>query len=377
MTSASEPQGNLATTNTTTTTTAAAASADHASRRQPSASASSAAELASAKLSLEKSIRRFPDFPIPGINFLDIMPWFLDPEVHATLLNALELQLLHFGGDDAAIKPDVIVGLDARGFLFGPSLALKLGASFVPVRKKGKLPGPCVTAEYMKEYGADYFQMQEGTIAKGQKVLIVDDIIATGTHALRARRGAPRITIDILADFHFLYRWFCRGRWRLGQATWWHSGWFPFHCRNPLPQRPRQARQSPRRYPARRERIISPSHSPMTRNPNTLWECGLGGPRSRDCLTAGPVRNLRPSNVRISLQITNGFNSTPGHGQHDAIYKVPAATQHLPRPDFLRKDLAILKHIYVGSESTLCYLIRINMGVVGVHKSLGDIFTLR
>lgn len=108
------------------------------------------------------------------------MPWFIDPKIHETLLNALQLQLLHFGDADNAIKPDVIVGLDARGFLFGPSLALKLGASFVPVRKKGKLPGPCVTAEYMKEYGADYFQMQEGSIKQGQKVLIVDDIIATG-----------------------------------------------------------------------------------------------------------------------------------------------------------------------------------------------------
>lgn len=194
MTSASEPQGNLATTTTS-------ASADHASGRQPTTTSSTAAELASAKISLEESIRRFPDFPIPGINFLDIMPWFLDPKVHATLLNALELQLLHFGGNDSAIKPDVIVGLDARGFLFGPSLALKLGASFVPVRKKGKLPGPCVTAEYMKEYGADYFQMQEGTIAKGQKVLIVDDIIATGTRAFALPEAI--FIIAILANLTF------------------------------------------------------------------------------------------------------------------------------------------------------------------------------
>lgn len=170
MTSASDPQGNLATTT----------SAQDASGRQPPPAASTAAELASAKISLEHSLRRFPDFPIPGINFLDIMPWFLDPKVHATLLRSLQLQLQHFGPDASVIAPDVIVGLDARGFLFGPSLALALGASFVPVRKKGKLPGPCVTAEYMKEYGADYFQMQEGVIRPGQKVLIVDDIIATG-----------------------------------------------------------------------------------------------------------------------------------------------------------------------------------------------------
>ncbi|KAL1864133.1 adenine phosphoribosyltransferase [Diaporthe australafricana] len=182
---ASEPQGNLAS-NPDASTSSASADAHHASGRQPTASSSTSAELASAKISLEKSLRRFPDFPIPGINFLDIMPWFIDPAVHATLLRSLELQLLHFGDSDNAIKPDVIVGLDARGFLFGPSLALRLNASFVPVRKQGKLPGPCVTAEYTKEYGVDYFQMQEGAIKPGQKVLVVDDIIATGGSAAAA-----------------------------------------------------------------------------------------------------------------------------------------------------------------------------------------------
>ena len=73
-----------------------------------------------------------------------------------------------------------MVGLEARGFLIGPSLALRLGAGFVPVRKQGKLPGPCVTQAYEKEYGQDFFQMQEGVIQAGQKVIIVDDIIATG-----------------------------------------------------------------------------------------------------------------------------------------------------------------------------------------------------
>lgn len=197
MTPASDPQGNLA----TTSSPDAATSADHASGRQPTASSATTSELASAKISLEKSLRRFPDFPIPGINFLDIMPWFLDPKTHATLLRSLELQLQHFGDAGNAIKPDVIVGLDARGFLFGPSLALNLNASFVPVRKRGKLPGPCVTADYMKEYGVDYFQMQEGSIEKGQRVLIVDDIIATGMGNLQIlsirRMGSTNFRLTI------------------------------------------------------------------------------------------------------------------------------------------------------------------------------------
>jgi adenine phosphoribosyltransferase len=77
-------------------------------------------------------------------------------------------------------KIDIVVGLDARGFLFGPTLAYVLGAGFVPVRKKGKLPGSCETEGFQKEYGTDWFQIQADAISKGQKVLVVDDIIATG-----------------------------------------------------------------------------------------------------------------------------------------------------------------------------------------------------
>ena len=74
----------------------------------------------------------------------------------------------------------MIVGLDARGFLFGPTLALRLGIGFVPVRKEGKLPGKIETTKYEKEYGADIFAMQAHAIPNGSKVLIVDDLIATG-----------------------------------------------------------------------------------------------------------------------------------------------------------------------------------------------------
>lgn len=149
----------------------------NASRGQSAAAAAGASELASTKITLLGALKQFPDFPIPGINFIDILPLFQDPAIHLALLRALELQVLEFGEH---AKPDVIVGLDARGFLFGPSLALRLNASFVPVRKQGKMPGPCVTAAYEKEYGTDFFQMQEGAVKPGQKVLVVDDIIATG-----------------------------------------------------------------------------------------------------------------------------------------------------------------------------------------------------
>lgn len=143
----------------------------------PASDATSAAELASLKVRLRAALRQFPDFPSPGILFEDILPIFADPSLHEALIRSLELHIIANHGDQ---KPDVIVGLEARGFLMGPSLALRLGASFVPVRKQGKLPGPCETQGYEKEYGQDFFQMQAGSIKPGQKVLVIDDIIATG-----------------------------------------------------------------------------------------------------------------------------------------------------------------------------------------------------
>ena len=134
-------------------------------------------ELARSKHTIRAATRRFMDFPITGIDFVDIMPLFASPSVHALLLDALTQQIASAFG---TVDIDVVVGLDARGFLFGPGLALRLGVAFAPVRKKGKLPGPCVTAAYEKEYGTDLFQMQADGVRKEQKVLVVDDIIATG-----------------------------------------------------------------------------------------------------------------------------------------------------------------------------------------------------
>ena len=138
----------------------------------------STAELARLKIRLHQSLRQFPDFPTKGILFEDILPLFADAKLHRDLIRALELHIEeHYASSGT---PDVLVGLESRGFLFGPSLALKLGVGFVPVRKQGKLPGPIETASYQKEYGEDFFQIQSDGLRPGQKVLIVDDIIATG-----------------------------------------------------------------------------------------------------------------------------------------------------------------------------------------------------
>ena len=138
----------------------------------------STSQLSGLKVELHKALRQYPDFPSSGILFEDILPIFLDPTIHNNLITALELHIKeHFA---PGLRPDIIVGLEARGFLFGPSLALRLNAGFVPARKKGKLPGETVEASYEKEYGHDLFQMQKGAIKPGQQVLIVDDVIATG-----------------------------------------------------------------------------------------------------------------------------------------------------------------------------------------------------
>lgn len=150
----------------------------HQPRCLSSTSPTSSPELSELGLKLHRSLRQFPDFPSPGILFEDILPLFSNPILHESLIRALELHVTsHYASTQ---RPDVIVGLEARGFLFGPSLALRLGAGFVPIRKKGKLPGPTETASYEKEYGEDFFQIQSDAIRKGQSVLIVDDIIATG-----------------------------------------------------------------------------------------------------------------------------------------------------------------------------------------------------
>lgn len=183
-------------------------------------------------MKLRSTLRQFPNFPSPGILFEDILPIFADPSLHESLLHALEIQILQsikpaakLSSDDTLKSPnlptppspgiDVIVGLEARGFLFGPSLALRLGAAFVPVRKQGKLPGPTKTASYKKEYGEDFFQIQADAIKSGQKVVIVDDIIATGGSAAAAGSLVKQLGGTLLAYIFILELDFLKGRAQL------------------------------------------------------------------------------------------------------------------------------------------------------------------
>ncbi|KAK7595098.1 hypothetical protein V9T40_001531 [Parthenolecanium corni] len=117
----------------------------------------------------------YPDFPKPGINFWDVFSLLKNREAFDLFNTVLAGYAKVMTG-----KVDVVVGIEARGFLFGPLLANYLGCSFVPVRKKGKLPGKTKAITYTIEYGSDTMEIQDDSVQSGQKVLIVDDCLATG-----------------------------------------------------------------------------------------------------------------------------------------------------------------------------------------------------
>ncbi|KAK9386471.1 phosphoribosyltransferase-like protein [Lipomyces mesembrius] len=172
---------------------------------------SSPVSIAETKALLKATLRQFEDFPTKGILFEDILPIFKSPKTFQSLIDAIKHQI-EANFSTPGSKPDVVVGLDARGFLFGPTLALQLGAAFVPVRKQGKVPGPTVEAEFEKEYGKDVFVMQADAIKAGQKVIIVDDIIATGGSAKAAGQLVTKLGGEILEYVFILELDFLHGR---------------------------------------------------------------------------------------------------------------------------------------------------------------------
>lgn len=158
--------------------------------------------------SLREQIREVPDFPKPGILFYDITTLIKKPKPFA---EAIDLMVAPFADKHV----DVVVGMESRGFIFSAPMALRLGAGFVPVRKLGKLPGETISVEYALEYGTNTLEIHKDAIAKGQKVLVVDDLLATGgtvlgTIELIRQLGAEIVGLSFLVELLFL-----KGRDRL------------------------------------------------------------------------------------------------------------------------------------------------------------------
>jgi adenine phosphoribosyltransferase len=132
---------------------------------------------------LKTRIRHVPDFPKPGILFYDVTTLLRDPEGFKL---AIDTMAEPYRGQNIAL----VVGIESRGFILGAAVADRIGAGFVPVRKVGKLPSTTIKASYALEYGTDSLEMHSDAIDKGQKVLIVDDLLATG--------GTARATVDLV-----------------------------------------------------------------------------------------------------------------------------------------------------------------------------------
>ena len=147
---------------------------------------------------IQNSIRNIPNFPKPGIHFKDITPAVKQPAVLKEILDTIAAQF-------KSQKIDYVVGIESRGFIFGTALAYLLGCGFVPVRKPGKLPAEVISQEYALEYGTDKIEMHKDALHKGDRVLIVDDLLATGgtaeaTAQLISQTGAEVVAFTFVIE---------------------------------------------------------------------------------------------------------------------------------------------------------------------------------
>ena len=154
-------------------------------------------------------VRDVPDWPRPGVLFKDITPLLADARAFAGTVDALAAAF-------ADVEVDVVLGIEARGFIFAAPVAHKIGAGFVPVRKAGKLPWELEREEYELEYGTDLLEIHRDAVMDGQRVLIIDDVLATGgtaaaTAALVERLGAVVVGLGFVLELELLL-----GRSKLG-----------------------------------------------------------------------------------------------------------------------------------------------------------------
>ncbi len=137
---------------------------------------------------LKSHVRTVPDWPAGGVQFRDITPLLQNPKVFRVLIDAFVHRYL-----EPALRPDVVAGLDARGFILGAVLAYELNVGFVPIRKKGKLPFNTVAETYELEYGSATVELHTDAVRPGDKVVLIDDLIATGGTMMAGRRLLERL----------------------------------------------------------------------------------------------------------------------------------------------------------------------------------------
>ena len=147
-------------------------------------------------------VRDVPDFPKPGVVFKDITPLLDNAEAFRAAIDAMAEPVL-------ALLPTHVLGLESRGFIFGSALAHKLGLGFVPARKPGKLPRPTFSEPFALEYGNDHLEIHQDAFRPGDRVLIVDDVLATGGTGSAARRlvertGAQAVALTLFIELDFL-----------------------------------------------------------------------------------------------------------------------------------------------------------------------------
>src|SRR5260370_20951590 len=163
----------------------------------------------SAMIDLKSKIREVPDFPTPGIGFKDITPMLLDPD-------ALRQAVRELAAWTSERQPDLVLGAEARGFWLGAAIGCEVGCGFVPARRPGKLPPDTVSASYMLEYGENALEVNAHTIAEGARVVIHDDVLATGgtveaIAGLVEKLGGQVVGVNFVIELSFL-----NGREKLG-----------------------------------------------------------------------------------------------------------------------------------------------------------------
>ncbi|KAK4348613.1 hypothetical protein RND71_031368 [Anisodus tanguticus] len=158
---------------------------------------------------ISSAIRIIPDFPKPGIMFQDITTLLLDTKAFK---DTIDLFVERYRDK----KIDVVAGIEARGFIFGPPIALAIGAKFVPMRKPKKLPGEVISEEYSLEYGTDKIEMHVGAVQAGERALVVDDLIATGGTLTAAIRLLERVGVEVVECACLIELPELKGRDRLG-----------------------------------------------------------------------------------------------------------------------------------------------------------------